>query len=89
VFKRLVIGAVVGGTVVWVYKDRIAYDIDDRTMNMRERLSARLDAAAERVDDIAKVVEEGLHEAARRLKSRGPRPAVAGDAGIEKIGKPV
>jgi hypothetical protein len=87
-FKRLVIGAIVGGAVAWAYKDRIPHDIDNATLNIRERLAARLDAAAERVDGIAKVVEEGLHEAARRLNGRGPRPALAGDAGIHTTGKP-
>lgn len=87
-FKRLVIGAIVGGAVAWVYKDRIPYDVDDVTMNMRERLAAGLDSAAERVDSIAKIVEEGLHEAARRLINRGPRPALARDVGIDTTGKP-
>ena len=86
-FKRLIIGALVGGTLTWVYKDRIPSDIDGVTMNVRERLAARLDAAAERVDSLAKVVEEALHEAAKRLSSRGPRPAVAGEAGMETTRK--
>ena len=86
-FKRLVIGAIVGGAVASVYKDRIAHEIDGKTINIRERLAAKLEAAAGRVDGIAKVVEEGLHEAARRLNRRGPRPALAGDARIETTGK--
>ena len=86
-FKRLVIGAIVGAALTWVYKDRISYSTDDVTMNVRQRMATALDAAAERVDTIAKMVEEGLHEAARRLISRGPRPAVARDAVIDTTGK--
>jgi hypothetical protein len=85
VFKRLVIGAIVGAAVTWVYKDRISYSTDDVTRNVRERMAAALDAAAERVDSIANIVEEGLHEAAR-LISRRPRPALARDA-VDTPGK--
>ena len=82
-FKRLIIGAIAGGAVAWVYKDRIPSDIDEVTINVRERLAAGLEAAAERVDSLAKVVEEALHEAAKRLSSRAPRAAVARAAGME------
>lgn len=40
----------------WVYKDRIPSSTDDVTRNVRERIAAALDAAAEAVG-IANIVE--------------------------------
>jgi hypothetical protein len=66
VIKSLLVGAVVGGAVVWVYGDRIRDYIDDVTMNVRERAAARLDTAAERLQTVADTVEDGLSKASRR-----------------------
>jgi len=46
VIKSLLFGAIVGGAVVWIYGDRIRNDIDDVTMNARERAATRLEGAA-------------------------------------------
>ncbi len=64
--KSLLFGAVVGGTVVWVYGDRIRDYIDDVTMNVRERAAARLETAAERLQTVADTVEDGLSKVSRR-----------------------
>jgi len=66
VIKSLLVGAVVGGAVVWVYGDRIRDYIDDVTMNVRERAAARLETAAERLQTVADTVEDGLSKASRR-----------------------
>jgi len=66
VIKSLLFGAVVGGTVVWMYGDRIRDYIDDVTMNVRERAAARLEGAAERLQTVADTVEDGLSKASRR-----------------------
>src|SRR5439155_12024204 len=52
--------------LMWFYGDRIRDDIDDVTMNMRERAAAGLEGAAERLQAVADTVEDGLSGAARR-----------------------
>jgi len=49
-----------------VLRGRIRDDIDDVTMNMRERAAAGLEGAAERLQAVADTVEDGLSGAARR-----------------------
>ena len=64
--KSLLVGAIAGGAVMWIYGDRIRDYIDDITMNVRERAAAGLEGAAERLQTVADTVEDGLSGAARR-----------------------
>ena len=66
VIKSLLVGAIAGGAVMWIYGDRIRDYIDDVTMNVRERAAARLEGAAERLQTVADTVEDGLSGTARR-----------------------
>src|SRR5438552_5042209 len=66
VIKSLLVGAIAGGAVMWIYGDRIRDYIDDMTMNVRERAAAGLEGAAERLQTVADTVEDGLSGAARR-----------------------
>ena len=66
VIKSLLVGAIAGAAVMWIYGDRIRDYIDDVTMNMRERAAAGLEGAAERLQSVADTVEDGLSGAARR-----------------------
>ncbi|PYN19525.1 MAG: hypothetical protein DMD76_26155 [Candidatus Rokuibacteriota bacterium] len=59
-------GSVITSLLMWFYGDRIRDDIDDVTMNMRERAAAGLEGAAERLQAVADTVEDGLSGAARR-----------------------
>src|SRR5207237_3785246 len=73
VIKSLLVGAIAGGAVMWIYGDRIRDYIDDMTMNVRERAAAGLEGAAERLQTVADTVEDGLSGAARRASSRAAR----------------
>ena len=66
VIKSLLVGAIAGAAVMWIYGDRIRDYIDDVTMNVRERAAAGLEGAAERLQSVADTVEDGLSGAARR-----------------------
>src|SRR2546422_6491810 len=85
VIKSLLVGAIAGGAVMWFYGDRIRDDVDDVTMNMRERAAAGLRgrgrAPADRRGHRRRRIERG--GAARELTCparRAPRP-VTGSRG--------
>jgi hypothetical protein len=47
--KSFIVGAVVGGAVVWVWGPEIREFVDARTVGMRRALATRLQSAADRL----------------------------------------
>ena len=45
--KSFILGAVVGGAIVWVWGREIREFVDERTLGMRRALAARLQGAAD------------------------------------------
>jgi hypothetical protein len=68
VIKSFVIGALAGGAVMWLYGDRIRDYIDDVTLDMRERAAAGLEGAAEKLQNVADTVEDGLSGSAAQTR---------------------
>lgn len=53
---------------MWLYGDRIRDYIDDVTLDMRERAAAGLEGAAEKLQNVADTVEDGLSGSAAQTR---------------------
>lgn len=58
--RSFLLGAIVGGAAVWLYKDEIREYVDDMTSGLRDRAASGLEQAAERLQTAADTVEGGL-----------------------------
>lgn len=58
--KSFLAGALAGGAIVWIWRDRIEEMIDDATSNVRARTAEQLHGAADTLQNVAATVEEGL-----------------------------
>lgn len=58
--RSFLLGAIVGGAAVWLYKDEMRDYVDDMTSGLRDRAASGLEQAAERLQTAADSVEGGL-----------------------------
>lgn len=58
--RSFLVGAIVGGAVVWLYGREIRQFIDDRTLTARTRAAETLKSAAEGVQSAKEKIEGGL-----------------------------
>jgi hypothetical protein len=65
VVKSFMLGAVTGGAIVWFWGREIRGFIDERTLGIRQSLSARLQAAA----DTLQATADTLHSAKATIES--------------------
>lgn len=58
--RSFLVGAIVGGAVVWLYGREIRQFIDDRTLTARTRAAETLKSAAEGLQSAKEKIEGGL-----------------------------
>jgi hypothetical protein len=66
--RSFLVGAIAGGTVVWLYGDRIRTAVDEATRDARGRVAGQLRGAAQTLESVADTVDQGLSPTARRVR---------------------
>jgi hypothetical protein len=68
VIRSFLIGAIAGGTVVWLWGDRIRDAVDEATRDARGRVAGQLRGVAETLQSVADTVDQGLSGTTPRVR---------------------
>jgi hypothetical protein len=68
VIRSFLFGALIGGTAVWVYRDRLREYVDDKTKVARSRAADTLQSAAEGLQSAKETLEGGLSGREHRMR---------------------
>ena len=66
--KSFMVGAIAGAAVVYFYGEQIKKYADEMTGDLRERTAETIGSAAERLQNVAQTVEDGLTGAAEQVQ---------------------
>jgi gas vesicle protein len=87
----VLIGAVIGGTVVWFWRDRLAEKLDEKTRTLRVRAADTLETMERQADELLDKAKPRIHstlragkEAIRPSESAPPPGAASGDSGLHR-----
>jgi len=58
--KSLIVGAIAGMAVMWLWGDRLREAVDDATADVRSRAAEHLHGAADTLQSVADTVDQGL-----------------------------